>query len=64
MPIPAQLPPLDLLTISLYRRAGKSVYQCKPFGTNQLDPHMTYESLLMLGHNESKDFGNYKALVK
>ena len=25
---------------------------------------MTYESLLMLGHTDAKDFGNYGALVK
>lgn len=29
MIIPAELPPLSLFTISLYRRAGRSIYQCK-----------------------------------
>lgn len=63
-PLPASLPPLDLLTISLYRRAGKSVYQCRQLGSKDLDPHMTYESLLMLGHTEAREFGNYAGLVK
>ena len=40
--IPQPLPPLDFFTISLYRRAGKSVYQCRQTGSKQLDPHMTY----------------------
>ena len=42
MEIPTELPPLDLLTISLYRRTGKSVYQCRRFGEKQIDPHMAY----------------------
>lgn len=54
MPVPESLPPLDLTTISLYRRAGKSVYQCRKFNSKDLDPHMTYESLLMLGHTDPK----------
>ena len=40
--IPKELPQLDLATISLYRRAGKSVYQPRRFGSKELDPHMVY----------------------
>lgn len=42
MDIPSEMPPLDLLTIALYRRAGHSVYECRQLGSKELDPHMTY----------------------
>lgn len=48
-PIPDPLPPPSLFTISYYRQANKLAYETRLQGQEELDPHMTYESLYILG---------------
>lgn len=68
-PIPDPLPPLNLLTISYYRRSCRPVFLTKIGGeeekTCMLDPHMTYESLWILaGVHDIEELPNYQQIVK
>lgn len=47
-PPPDPLPPLDVTTISYYRRLSRPVFQTRQPGSTELDPHLTHESLHLL----------------
>jgi len=61
--IPEPLPPLDVTTISYYRRANKAVFQTRVSNYSDLDPHLTHESLHMLSMLPEKEYPNFKGLT-
>jgi hypothetical protein len=63
-PLPAELPPLDITTISLYRRQSRPIFMTRSHNSNELDGHLTYESLWILSSLDEKLFEDYNNLVK
>lgn len=63
-PIPDPLPPLSPETISFYRRKKIPVFRTKMGENQQLDAHMTYESLWILAGLEEKEYDNFQLISK
>ena len=61
--IPEPLPPLDVTTISYYRRLNKAIFQTRVHGSSELDPHLTHESLHLLSMLPDKEYPNFKGLT-
>ena len=63
-PPPDPLPPLDVTTISYYRRLSRPVFQTRLTGTVDLDPHLTHESLHLLSMLPDTAYPNFAGLTR
>lgn len=63
-PPPEPLPPLDVSTISFYRRLSRPVFQTRLPGTTDLDPHLTHESLHLLSMLPDTAYPNFAGLTR
>jgi hypothetical protein len=62
--IPEVLPPLDISSISYYRRSSKPIFQTRLHGLLDIDFHMAHESLHMLSEQKREAYPNFGGVTK